>query len=321
MGPWSAGTTAILLADAANNGGGAAGQSTFARGGAGAVASALESAARAFGAEIRTSAEVAGVTSSEGRVTGVVLDGGEEIGSSTVASGADPKRTLLDLVDPVELGPSLRWRAGNLRAPGAVAKVEMLLEGVPRFRSCDGEERLHGRILLAPEIDAIERAFDATKYGRIADPPCLEVAIPSLADDTLVAQGRHVASVLVQYAPYHLRDGTWEGRRDELGDLVLRTLDDYAPGFADLVVERRVITPMDLERDFGLTEGHPLHLEPSLDQFFAWRPLFGHASYRLVPEGLYLCGSGAHPGGGVTGGPGANAAREIYNDWVRRSRG
>jgi phytoene dehydrogenase-like protein len=136
----------------------------------------------------------------------------------------------------------------------------------------------------------------------------------------LVAQGRHVASILVQYAPYHLRNGSWEERRDELGDLVLRTLDDYAPGFGDLVVERRVVTPADLERDFGLTEGHPLHGEPSLDQFFAWRPLFGYASYRLPLEGLYLCGSGAHPGGGVTGAPGANAAREIYKDWARRSK-
>jgi phytoene dehydrogenase-like protein len=320
MGPWSAGTTAVLLAEAANNGGGAAGQSTFARGGVGALASALETAARTFGAEIRTSSSVEAVTSSGGRVTGVVLDGGEEVSAPVVASGADPKRTLLKLVDPLELGPSLRWRAGNLRAPGVVAKVDVLLEGLPRFPSSDGDERLQGRILLTPEIDAIERAFDATKYGRIADPPYLEVTIPSLSDDSLVAQGRHVASILVQYAPYHLRNGSWEERRDELGDLVLRTLDDYAPGFGDLVVERRVVTPADLERDFGLTEGHPLHGEPSLDQFFAWRPLFGYASYRLPLEGLYLCGSGAHPGGGVTGAPGANAAREIYKDWARRSK-
>ncbi|MFN2488249.1 MAG: phytoene desaturase family protein [Actinomycetota bacterium] len=322
MGPWSAGTTAVLLADSANNDGGAPGQTTFARGGPGALASALAESARSYGAEIRTGASVAAISSSEGRVSGVALDDGLEFAAPIVASAADPKSTMLDLIDPVALGPSLRWRAGNLRLPGVVAKVNLALSGLPSFPAAQGnDERLRGRILIAPGIDALERAFDETKYGRIADPPYLEATIPSLVDDSLASDGAHVMSVFVQYAPYHLRDGDWDERRSELGDLVLRTLEDYAPGITDLVTERRVLTPLDLERDLGLTEGHPLHGEPGLDQFFAWRPLLGHAGYRLALDGLYLCGSGAHPGGGVTGAPGANAAREIFKDWKRRRAG
>jgi phytoene dehydrogenase-like protein len=141
-----------------------------------------------------------------------------------------------------------------------------------------------------------------------------------LVDPSLAPNGSHVMSVLVQYAPYHLREGTWDRNRDELADRVVSTLEDYAPGLTDRVVGRRVLTPLDLEREYGLTEGHPFHGEPALDQFFAWRPMLGMARYRLVPEGLYLCGAGAHPGGGVTGGPGANAARQILADWDRRMR-
>jgi phytoene dehydrogenase-like protein len=320
MGPWSAGTTSVLLSEAANNDGGAAGQTTFARGGPGALARALASSARSFGVELRHSAAVDAITSADERVTGVVLASGEEISSPIVASSADPKTTLLKLIDPLALGPTLRWRAGNLRLPGVVAKVNLALGATPRFTAADGEERLRGRILIAPGIDAIEKAFDATKYGGIADPPYLEATLPTLEDDSLATDGRHAMSVIVQYAPYHLHEGQWDERRDELGDLVLTTLESYAPGIGALVLDRQVITPHDLERDYGLTEGHPLHGEPALDQFFAWRPLLGHASYRLALEGLYLCGSGAHPGGGVTGAPGANAAREIFIDWTRRRR-
>jgi phytoene dehydrogenase-like protein len=320
MGPWSAGTTAVLLADAAGHDGGGEGQATLARGGPGALAQALASSARSLGAEIRTSSEVAQVTTTSGRVTGVALASGEEIGASAVVSGADPKRTLLGLLDPVEAGPTLRWRAGNLRLPGTVAKVNLSLSGLPRFVAArDDLERLRGRIVVAPGIDALERAFDATKYGRMSASPLLEATIPTLSDDSLAPPGRHVLSVLMQYAPYHLRDAPWDERRAALGDLVLQTLEAYAPGVTELVDRRQVLTPADLERDFGLTEGHAMHGEPGLDQFFAWRPMLGSARYRLAVEGLYLCGSGAHPGGGVTGGPGANAAREVYAD-LRRLR-
>jgi phytoene dehydrogenase-like protein len=314
MGPWSAGTAQVLLMDGALGDGGAAGQATFARGGPGALSKALVASARSFGARIRTGAEVARITTREGRVTGVALSTGEELRAAAVASSADPKHTLLRLVDPADAGPTLRWRASHLRLGGAVAKVNLSLRGLPRWPAAGGDhDRVRGRILVAPGIDELERASDAAKYGRVSESPFLEVTIPTLVDDSLTSGG-HVVSVIVQYTPYRLRDGAWEARHSELGDLVLRTLEPYAPGITDLVEECHVLTPSDLERDFGLTEGHPFHGEPGLDQFFAWRPLLGCARYRLPIAGLYLCGSGAHPGGGVTGAPGANAAREIFAD-------
>jgi phytoene dehydrogenase-like protein len=322
MGPWSGGSTAVLLGDSAGNGGGAAGETVYARGGPGALAEALAAAARAFGAEVRIGAEVIAVTTADGRATGVALASGEEIAAPMVVSGADPKRTLLDLVDPVTLGPSMRWRAGNIRQPGVVGKVNLVLSGTPRFPAANGDERLlRGRILVAPGIDAIERAFDASKYGRPSETPVLEATIPSLADPTLVSgapEGTQVMSVIAQYAPYRLRDGDWDASREALGDRVLAVLESVAPGISSLVSARQVLTPLDLERDFGLTGGHPLHAEPALDSFFLWRPLLGHARYRLPVDGLYLCGSGAHPGGGISGWPGQNAAREILTDAKRR---
>jgi phytoene dehydrogenase-like protein len=318
VGPWSAGTAAMLLGDAAGNDGGAAGETVFAKGGPGALAEALAAAARAAGAEIRTSAEVARIISREGRATGVVLAGGEEIEARGVVSGADPKRTLVDLADPVAIGPSLGWRAGNIRTPGVVAKVNLVLKKLPAFPAAGGDESLlRGRILVAPGIDAMERAFDATKYGRWSEHPILEATIPSLTDPSLVEgakAGSHVMSVIAQYAPYTLRETTWDEQREPFGDAVMAALEEVAPGIGKLVSHRQVLTPLDLEEQFGLTGGHPLHAEASLDQFFVWRPLLGHARYRIALERLYLCGSGAHPGGGITGGPGQNAAREILGD-------
>ncbi|HEY0443834.1 MAG TPA: NAD(P)/FAD-dependent oxidoreductase, partial [Candidatus Limnocylindrales bacterium] len=324
LGPWSAGTTAVLLSDSAGNDGGAAGQTVFARGGPGELAWALEAAALGAGVEFRTGAEVAAITSRDGRATGVALASGEEIQASIVVSGLDPKRTLVGLVDPVALGPSLGWRASNIRTPGVVAKVNLALRRLPKFSAAgtDGEQLLSGRIVVAPGIDAMERAFDASKYGRISDRPILEATIPSLADPSLVTgakAGAHVMSVVLQYVPYTLRDGQWDdAAREAVGDLAVRTLETVAPGLGKLVVAREVLTPVDLEREYGLTGGHPLHAEPGLDQFFLWRPLLGHSRYRMPIENLYLAGSGAHPGGGLTGGPGQNAAREIVADWKKR---
>ena len=324
LGPWSGGSTAVLLGDSAGNDGGVAGETVYARGGPGALAEALAAAARTLGAEVRTSADVIAVTTADGRATGVALASGEEIAAPMVVSGADPKRTLLDLVDPVTLGPSMRWRAGNIRQPGVVAKVNLVLSGVPRFPAASGDERLlRGRILVAPGIDPIERAFDASKYGRPSETPVLEATIPSLADPTLVSgapEGTQVMSVIAQYAPYRLRDGDWDASREALGDCVMAVLESVAPGISSLVAARQVLTPLDLERDFGLTGGHPLHAEPALDSFFLWRPLLGYARYRLPVEGLYLCGSAAHPGGGISGWPGQNAAREILADAKKRRR-
>jgi phytoene dehydrogenase-like protein len=326
VGPWSSGTASVLLMDGAGNDGGAAGETVFARGGPGALSGALAAAAQAGGAEIRLNAEVASITSRDGRATGVVLADGEEIQARSVVSGADPKRTLLDLLDPVALGPSLGWRSGNIRTPGVVAKVNLALNGLPRFTAAADDERLlHGRIVVAPGIDAMERAFDASKYGRWSEAPILEATIPSIVDPSLVEgapAGTHVMSVIAQYAPYDLDAslGSWDDNREAFGDAVVAVLETVAPGIGDLVSHRQVLTPLDLESGFGLTGGHPMHAEPGLDQFYLWRPLLGHARYRLAIAGLYLCGSGAHPGGGITGGPGQNAASEILRDLGGRRR-
>ena len=235
-----------------------------------------------------------------------------------MVSSADPKRTLLGFVDPEELGPTMVWRATNIRASGCTAKVNLVLSGLPSFAGTD-EERLRGRIVIAPGIDYLERGADAAKYGRASAEPFLEATIPSLTDPLIATKGGHVMSVIAQWTPYLLREGSWDHERDVFGDVVMKTLETYAPGLTDLVVERQVLTPVDLERDFGLSGGHVLHAEPGLDQFFGWRPLLGFARYRMPIGGLYLCGSGAHPGGGITGAPGANAAREILFD-VKRTR-
>ena len=328
MGPWSAGTTAVLLADSAGNDGGAAGQTVFARGGPGALSAALVGTIVAAGGEVWTGAEVVSISERDGRAVGVVLASGDEIAARTVVAAVDPKRLLTGLIDPVTLGPSLAWRAGNIRTPGTVAKVNLALAGLPAFTAAghEGQRLLRGRIAMGPGIDALERAFDASKYGAMSEHPFLEATIPSLVDPALVdgaSLGRrrgpaHVMSVTAQWLPYRLREGDWDSRRDELADLVIGELERYAPGIARQVVARQVITPLDLERDHGLTGGHPLHGEPGLDQFFLWRPLLGHARYRMPLEGLYLAGSGAHPGGGITGAPGANAAREVIADGRRR---
>jgi len=325
LGPWSAGSTAILLGDSAGTDGGAAGQTVFALGGPGALSEALAAAVRASGGEIRCGAEVVSIATHDNLATGVVLASGEEIAALAVVSGLDPKRTLTALVDPVTVGPTMRWRAGNYRTPGVVAKINLVIDRLPRFTAAagDDEQLLRGRIVVAPGIDAIERAFDAAKYGRASDAPVLEATIPSLVDSSLVdgaPDGTHVMSISAQYAPFGLRSGSWDadGMADAFADRVLGVLDHLAPGLTASVRARQVITPLDLERDYGMTGGHPLHGEQALDQWFLWRPFLGSGRYRLPVEGLYLCGSGAHPGGGVTGQPGQNAAREILSDLKRR---
>ncbi len=312
-GPWAAGSAAVFLMDSAGNDGGAPGQSTIAKGGSGALATALEASAKAFGVTIRTGADVAEIRSRDGHVLGVTLVGGETIDAATVVSAADPKRTL-SLCDPVELGPTMVWRAANIRQPGATAKVNLALSDVPSFNGADDVERLKGRIVIGTSIDHVERAKDAWKFGHIAEEPWLEATIPTLSDPSLAPEGKHVMSVLVEAAPRHLRDGDWSTERDRLADVTVKALEQYAPGLGELIEARQVITPEDMENDYGLSGGHVYHAEPGLDQFFMWRPLNGQARYRLVLDGLYLAGSGAHPGGGITGGPGANAARQILKD-------
>ena len=312
-GPWAAGTASVFFGDSAGNDGGAAGTAVFAKGGTGALAAALRGAVEAFGGRIRTGAEVVEIRVRGRRTIGVTLAGGEQINADLVVSGMDPKRTL-NLCDPVELGPEMIWRANNIRTPGATAKVNLALGALPAFAGIEGTERLQGRIVIANSIDHVEKAKDAFKYGHIAEEPWLEVTIPTLLDPSLAPEGKHVMSIAFEAAPRHLRDAEWSSERDRLSEIAIKVLERYAPGIGGLVEASQVITPEDLERDYGLSGGHVEHAEAGLDQFFLWRPLNGEARYKLVFEDLYLCGSGAHPGGGITGAPGANAARQILKD-------
>jgi phytoene dehydrogenase-like protein len=317
-GPWSAGSSLGLLLQAAA-GGRVPGPAAFVKGGLGSLSAALEAAAKAAGAEVRTNARVERITVSDGRVTGVALADGEEIAAGAVVSNADPKRTFLGLLDPTDLTPTFLQRIQNYRSVGTAAKVNIALSKLPTFSAVSGNganarEALSGRIHIGPEIDYLERAFDAAKYGEYSAEPYLDVTIPSISDPSLAPQGAHVCSIYVQFAPYKLKSGDWDDRREEFGDAVVKTLATYAPDLPGAVVARQVLTPPDLERTYGLTGGHILHGEPALDQSFAFRPVMGWAQYRTPISGLYLCGAGTHPGGGVTGAPGANAAREIVKD-------
>jgi phytoene dehydrogenase-like protein len=311
LGPWSAGSSLVLLIRAAADPH-PAGSTVFAEGGTGALTKAMTVAAISAGAEIRTGAEVAEVLVKDGVATGVVLRGGEEINAKAVISNADPKRTLLKLVDPMHLTPDFVQKLQNYRMPGTVAKVNLALSGLPRFAALNGtgEHGLKGRIQIGHEIDYIERAFDESKYGSFSRNPLLEVTIPSLSDPSLAPAGKHVMSVYAQYAPYKLK-GDWNEQRGPLGEAVINTLAQYAPELPRLIEHGEILTPMDLEANYGLTGGHIFHGELSLDQFFTMRPLLDWARYNTPIANLYLCGSGTHPGAGLTGGSGANAAREI----------
>jgi phytoene dehydrogenase-like protein len=314
-GPWSAGTSTGLLWQAALSGQ-ALSPATIVKGGLGALSQAVGRAALEAGVEIRTGMAVARIGLSEGKAAGVVLASGEELTARAVVSNADPRTTFLKLVDPVNFDPAFLGKMRNYRSLGAVAS-QLALSALPKFSALDGEndnQRLSGRLHIGPDIDYLERAFDAAKYGDYSPRPYLDVTIPSLSDSTLAPNGAHVMSVNVQFAPYKLKSGDWHSRREELGDTVVDLLSEYAPQLKDLVVQRQVITPLDLEEEYGLSGGHIFHGEQSLDQFFVFRPLIGWAQYRTPIPGLYLCGAGTHPGGGVTGGPGLNASREVIRD-------
>jgi phytoene dehydrogenase-like protein len=314
-GPWSAGTTANLLLEAARQGGNGAGATVLVKGGLGALSGALAAAARAFGAEIRTAVAVERLRLQDGQVRGVVLAGGEEIESRAVVSAVDPRRTFLDLLDPVALDPEDLRRFRNYRAAGMASKVHLALSALPRFAGAGSDPvPWLGRIHVGPDIDALERAFDAAKYGGLSPRPYLDVTIPTLTDPSLAPAGRHVLSAYVQYTPFRLRTGTWKDRAGEVLEAVLSTLEEYAPGLRGLVLAQHVVTPQDLETTYGITGGHPSHGEPSLDQLFLSRPVLGFGRYRTPVPGLYLCSAGTHPGGGVTGAPAANAARAVVRD-------
>ena len=322
-GPRSAGTTASWLLQAGQEGH-PTGAVTIVAGGPGSLGAALAVAALGAGAEIRRTARVARIEIDDAGVRAVVLDTGEQIEARAVISGADPKHTFLQLVDPVHLQPSFRQQVLNYRANGVVAKVNLVVTGLPAVAGLDGsgmpaEEALAGRLLVGDEPDEFERAFDCTKYGRMSDRPWLEVSVPTLTDSSLAPAGQHVLSIYAQYAPYRLRDGDWESSREALGDLVVARLAEVMPDVRSRIVAGEVLTPLDLEHRFGLNGGHIFHGEHALDQLYAMRPVLGWAQHQTPIRGLYLCGAGTHPGGGVTGAPGAHAARVVAKD-LRRAR-
>ena len=313
FGPWSAGTSLVLLIRAAGDTH-PAGSTHFAVGGMGSVTEAMTSAAKAAGAEIRSNVEVIEVRVKDGVAGSVVLSTGEEISAKAVVSNADPKRTLLRLVDPTHLSPDFVQKLQHYRMPGTVAKINLALSALPNFtalQSADNGNALSGRIHIGHEIDYLERAFDESKYGKFSRQPYLEIAIPSVSDPSLALDGQHVMSIYMQYAPYKLKGGDWESQRSALGETVVKTVTQYAPNLPELILSHQIITPQDLEDTYGLTGGHIFHGELALDQFFTMRPLLDWGRYRTPIQNLYLCGNGTHPGAGLTGGSGANAAREI----------
>jgi phytoene dehydrogenase-like protein len=313
-GPWSAGTSLGLLMQAALDSNPIA-PALFVRNGMGGLTKALSAAAIAAGAEIRTQAEVARIENNSGKAK-VVLTNGDEFAARAVVSNADPRTTFLNLVDPIDLEPGFLLKMRNYRAFGSSAKINLALADLPAFNGVDDPgTKLTGRIHIGPEIDYLEKAFDASKYGGFSQQPYMDVTIPSLTDSSLAPAGKHVMSIHVQFAPHKLRQGDWESRAQEFADTVINHLDTFAPGLKDLIIEGQVITPLELDRTYGLSNGNIHHGEQTLDQFFTFRPLIGWAQYRTPIERLYLCGAGTHPGGGITGLPGANAAREILKDF------
>jgi phytoene dehydrogenase-like protein len=317
MGPWSAGSTALLLLRAASDPY-PVGNSAYPRGGMGALTAAMAASAKQAGAEIRTGAEVEQILVKNGSVTGVLLKGGEEISAKRVVSGADPRRTLLGLLDPVHLPPSFVVKMQHYRSQGVAAKLNLALDALPNFtaikNSSDGNAALAGRLHIGPGIDYLEHAFDDSKYGEFSRAPYLDISIPSILDSSLAPEGKHVMSIYMQFAPYRLKQGDWSQQRDALADTIIKTLATYAPDLPGKILARQTLTPKDLEENYGLTGGHAFHGELALDQIFTMRPLLGWARYRMPVKGLYLCGNGTHPGNGVTGASGANAAREILKD-------
>ena len=289
--------------------GGLDSQATLPMGGMGGVTTALASAATSHGAEIRTGTPVDHVLLEKGNAVGVVLKGGEEVRSKTVISNADPKTTFLKLVGARNLEAGFANRIGHGRAVGRAAKVHMVLNSLPDFTGLDQDD-LKNRLVIAPSRTYLEYAFNASKYGEFSDAPAMEITIPTLSDPSLAPAGKHVLSAVVQYAPYDLKGG-WDKQRKVFADRVVDVISTYAPNFKDTMTAVECLTPVDIEREFGMTGGHWHHGELAIDQMFMMRPTYGAAQYKTPIDGLYLCGAGAHPGGGVMGAAGHNAAKAI----------
>jgi phytoene dehydrogenase-like protein len=315
-GPRSPGTAYILLHHCMGGVNGHRGLWGFVRGGMGTVSNAIADSARSRGVEIRTSAPVEKILVGDGRVQGVVLQGGDEVRAGIVASNLDPHRTFLKLMDPRDLPPEFVDGIRKFRTEGTSLKMNLALRGVPEFTAYPGSPGPQHRATMhiCPSVEYIERAWDDAKYGRPSRSPLIEMTMPTMYDPSLAPPGHHIMGIFLQYAPYTLRDTTWEQEREPYTERILDVIEEYCPNIRSIVVERQTLSPWDLEQRFGITGGNIFHGEMSLDQMFVLRPLAGWARYRTPVKGLYLCGSGAHPGGGVMGAPGHNAAREILRD-------
>ena len=323
--PFTPGTAYVLLHHCFGEVNGKPGQWGHAVGGMGAITQAMSAAAQARGADVRTRAAVAKVTTAGGRVSGVVLKSGEEIRARAVAANVPPKLLFRDLVPEAAIPPELRARFTGMRTGSGTFRMNVALAELPDFLCRPGRvpQPHHGSgIIIGPTVSYLERAYIDARLQGWSREPVVEMLIPTTLDPALAPSGRHVASLFVQHVAPHLPDGrSWDEAKDEFADVVIETVTRYAPNFKSSVIARQVLSPLDLERRFGMVDGDIFHGQLSLDQLFFARPVLGHADYRMPVPGLYLCGSGAHPGGGVTGAPGHNAAREIIRDlrgWLRR---
>ncbi len=286
----------------------------FSKGGTGGISMACARAAESFGAEIRTEAGVESIKMKNGRAIGVVLENGDEIEAKIVVSNADPNRTMLGMVGERNLPEDYVIGLKRFKYRGSSGKVNLALDGLPDFACRPGfGGHLKGDITIAPSINYLEKAYDDAKYGNFSEHPFIDCVIPTLTDPSLAPPGKHIMSCFVQYAPYHLKEGadTWPGRREEFGDTVVNTLAEYMPNLKDLILYRQVLTPWDLEKTFGLTEGNIFQGELSLEQLLFQRPVAGWSSYQTPIKDLWLCGSGTHPGGGIIGSGGELSARTI----------
>jgi len=291
-------------------------------GGMGAITQALAQAAQSRGAEIRTSAPVARIAVRSAKVEGVVLEDGSEISAPTVLSNADPKRTFLGLLEGGDLPEDFRRAIRGIKMSGPCAKVNLVLAEEPKVngRPREADPAQRALFTLVPSLEFAERCYDIAKFGEIPEQLWVDCVVASNVDSTLAPNGRHIMTCFVQYVPYGLRRGTWDENRELLGDRVIHKIAEYAPNVPGAVIARQVLTPLDLERTYGLSEGNIFHGDLTLEQLFFMRPVPGWSQYRSPIRGLYLCGAGAHPGGGVTGAPGHNAAFQVLRDLRRRYR-
>lgn len=314
QGPRSPGTALMLLYQSI---GGFPRGATFVRGGVGGLIDELARAAAEFGVEIRTGDGVERILTDDYAAVGVRLGGGEELRARSVAASADPRHTLFDLVGAPELELRMVHRVRNMRFRGSTARVNLVTDGLPDFRGVVKHEHLQGHVVVSPSLEYLERAFDDAKYGRSSSDPHLALTIPTLHAEEVDPDQPQVLSVTVRYTPYELREGDWNAQREALGDQVVSLLARYAPDLPQRITHRQVLTPLDLEREYGLPEGSIHHGQMALDQLLFMRPIPGYAGYRSPVDRLYFCGAGAHPGGGLTGAPGRNAAQVILKDLRR----